>query len=39
MLLLVTTVSSLVHITIRYMHGEPGYARFFSYIASLLSRC
>jgi NADH-quinone oxidoreductase subunit L len=34
MLLLVTTVSSLVHIyTIGYMHGEPGYARFFSYIA------
>ena len=34
MLLLVTTVSSLVHVyTIGYMHGEPGYARFFSYIA------
>ena len=34
MLLLVTTVSSLVHIyTIGYMHGDPGYARFFSYIA------
>src|SRR6476469_1769538 len=34
MLLLVTTVSSLVHIyTIGYMQGEPGYARFFSYIA------
>src|SRR5712691_8972943 len=34
MLLLVTVVSSLVHIyTIGYMHGEPGYARFFSYIA------
>jgi NADH-quinone oxidoreductase subunit L len=34
MLLLVTTVSSLVHIyTIGYMHGEAGYARFFSYIA------
>lgn len=34
MLLLVTIVSSLVHIyTIGYMHGEPGYARFFSYIA------
>ncbi len=33
MLLLVTTVSSLVHIyTIGYMHGETGYARFFSYI-------
>ena len=34
MLLLVTIVSSLVHIyTIGYMHGEPGYARFFAYIA------
>ena len=34
MLLLVTTVSTLVHIyTIGYMHGDPGYARFFSYIA------
>lgn len=34
MLLLVTTVSSLVHIyTIGYMHGEKGYARFFAYIA------
>ena len=34
MLLLVTTVSSLVHIyTIGYMHGETGYARFFGYIA------
>jgi NADH-quinone oxidoreductase subunit L len=34
MLVLVTTVSSLVHIyTIGYMQGEPGYARFFSYIA------
>jgi NADH-quinone oxidoreductase subunit L len=34
MLLLVTGVSSLVHVyTIGYMHGEPGYARFFSYIA------
>lgn len=34
MLLLVTGVSSLVHIyTIGYMHGERGYARFFSYIA------
>ncbi|MGQ0667391.1 MAG: NADH-quinone oxidoreductase subunit L, partial [Nitrospiraceae bacterium] len=34
MLLLVTVVSSLVHIyTIGYMHGEPGYARFFSYVA------
>jgi NADH-quinone oxidoreductase subunit L len=34
MLLLVTIVSSLVHVyTIGYMRGEPGYARFFSYIA------
>ena len=34
MLLLVTTVSALVHVyTIGYMRGEPGYARFFSYIA------
>jgi NADH-quinone oxidoreductase subunit L len=34
MLILVTTVSSLVHIyTIGYMHGEKGYARFFAYIA------
>ncbi|GKS57071.1 NADH-quinone oxidoreductase subunit L [Nitrospira sp.] len=34
MLLLVTTVSSLVHIyTIGYMEGEKGYARFFAYIA------
>jgi NADH-quinone oxidoreductase subunit L len=34
MLLLVTIVSALVHIyTIGYMEGEPGYARFFSYIA------
>jgi NADH-quinone oxidoreductase subunit L len=34
MLLLVTGVSSLVHVyTIGYMHGEPSYARFFGYIA------
>ncbi|TAJ32241.1 MAG: NADH-quinone oxidoreductase subunit L [Nitrospirae bacterium] len=34
MLLLVTTVSSLVHVyTIGYMQGERGYARFFAYIA------
>jgi NADH-quinone oxidoreductase subunit L len=33
MLLLVTIVSSLVHIyTIGYMRGDPGYARFFAYI-------
>jgi NADH-quinone oxidoreductase subunit L len=34
MLLLVTIVSSLVHVyTIGYMHGDQGYARFFGYIA------
>jgi NADH-quinone oxidoreductase subunit L len=34
MLLLVTVVSSLVHIyTIGYMHGDRGYARFFAMIA------
>jgi NADH-quinone oxidoreductase subunit L len=34
MLILVTTVSSLVHVyTIGYMQGEKGYARFFAYIA------
>ncbi|MCC2640884.1 MAG: nuoL [Nitrospira sp.] len=34
MLILVTTVSTLVHIyTIGYMQGDPGYARFFAYIA------
>ncbi len=34
MILLVTIVSSLVHVyTIGYMRGEPGYARFFAYIA------
>jgi NADH-quinone oxidoreductase subunit L len=34
MLILVTTVSALVHIyTIGYMQGEKGYARFFAYIA------
>src|SRR5438094_1073946 len=34
MLLLVTIVSGLVHVyTIGYMRGDPGYARFFSYIA------
>ncbi len=34
MLVLVTTVSTLVHIyTIGYMQREPGYARFFAYIA------
>jgi NADH-quinone oxidoreductase subunit L len=33
MLLLVTTVSSLVHVyTIGYMHGDRGYARFFAYL-------
>ena len=34
MLMLVTIVSSLVHVyTIGYMHGDKGYARFFAYIA------
>ena len=34
MLLLVTVVSALVHLyTIGYMHRDPGYARFYSYIA------
>ena len=34
MLMLVTIVSGLVHIyTMGYMHGEPGYARFFGNIA------
>ena len=34
MLLLVTIVSGLVHVyIIGYMHGEPGYARFFANIA------
>jgi NADH-quinone oxidoreductase subunit L len=33
MLLLVTIVSSLVHVyTIGYMHGDRGYARFFAYL-------
>ncbi len=34
MLLLITGVSGLVHVyTIGYMHGDPGYARFFGNIA------
>ncbi|MHB8482382.1 MAG: NADH-quinone oxidoreductase subunit L [Nitrospiria bacterium] len=34
MLLLVTIVSSLVHLyTVGYMHGDRGYDRFFAYIA------
>jgi len=34
MLLVVTFVSFMVHIyTIGYMHGDPGYQRFFSYIS------
>ncbi len=34
MLVVVTSVSLMVHIyTIGYMKGEPGYARFFSYIS------
>ena len=35
MMLTVTVVSSCVHIyTIGYMHGDPGYSRFFSYISA-----
>ncbi len=34
MMLVVTSVSLMVHIyTIGYMHGDPGYQRFFSYIS------
>ncbi|HXY55719.1 MAG TPA: NADH-quinone oxidoreductase subunit L [Nitrospirota bacterium] len=34
MLLVVTTLSSLIHIySVGYMHGDKGYARFFSYLA------
>ncbi len=34
MLLVVTTLSSLIHIySVGYMHGDRGYARFFSYLA------
>ncbi|MDT8363831.1 MAG: NADH-quinone oxidoreductase subunit L [Nitrosomonas sp.] len=34
MMLIVTGVSLMVHIyTIGYMHGDPGYQRFFSYIS------
>jgi len=35
MMLTVTVVSSCVHLyTIGYMHGDPGYSRFFSYISA-----
>jgi len=35
MMMTVTIVSACVHIyTIGYMHGDPGYARFFSYISA-----
>jgi len=35
MMLTVTIVSACVHIyTIGYMHGDPGYTRFFSYISA-----
>ena len=35
MMLTVTVVSACVHIyTIGYMHGDPGYSRFFSYISA-----
>ncbi len=34
MLLVVTTLSSLIHIySVGYMHGDKGYARFFAYLA------
>jgi NADH-quinone oxidoreductase subunit L len=34
MMLVVTSVSLMVHIyTVGYMHGDPGYQRFFSYIS------
>lgn len=34
MMVVVTSVSLMVHIyTIGYMHGDPGYQRFFSYIS------
>ena len=34
MLLVVTTLSSLIHIySVGYMHGDKGYPRFFSYLA------
>ncbi|MDX8396066.1 MAG: NADH-quinone oxidoreductase subunit L [Mariprofundaceae bacterium] len=35
MMLTVTIVSACVHVyTIGYMHGDPGYSRFFSYISA-----
>lgn len=35
MMMTVTIVSACVHIyTIGYMHGDPGYSRFFSYISA-----
>lgn len=34
MLMVVTTLSSLIHIySVGYMHGDKGYARFFAYLA------
>ena len=40
MMLTVTVVSACVHIyTIGYMHGDPGYSRFFAYIPHLPSPC
>jgi NADH-quinone oxidoreductase subunit L len=34
MLVVVTTISSLVHIySVGYMHGDPGYPRFFAYLS------
>jgi len=35
MMVVVTVVSACVHVyTIGYMHGDPGYSRFFSYISA-----
>ncbi len=35
MMIVVTIVSACVHVyTIGYMHGDPGYSRFFSYISA-----
>jgi len=40
MMVVVTFVSLMVHIyTIGYMHEDPGYQRFFSYISLFTLRC
>jgi len=40
MMLVVTFVSLMVHVyTIGYMHDDPGYQRFFSYISLFTSQC